>query len=58
MKQEIKVPGKDFCDMSKSFDTPFEEFSIVNAMLPTKVGCCVLTVASRCIMASTLPSSE
>jgi len=34
MSREIKVPGKDFCDMSKSFDTAFEDFSIVNCMLP------------------------
>uniref|UniRef100_A0A7S3LL77 Fe2OG dioxygenase domain-containing protein n=1 Tax=Aplanochytrium stocchinoi TaxID=215587 RepID=A0A7S3LL77_9STRA len=26
--------GKDFCDMSKPFNTPREEYSIVNAMLP------------------------
>jgi len=36
MNREIKVPGKDFCDMSKPFDTPFEEYSIINCMLPTK----------------------
>ena len=36
MNRTIKVPGKDFCDMSKSFDTKFEDFSIINAMLPTK----------------------
>jgi len=33
---EIHVPGKDFCDMSKAFGTPFEDWSIVNCMLPTK----------------------
>ncbi|KAL7468929.1 hypothetical protein ACHAXS_009168 [Conticribra weissflogii] len=32
----IPVPGKDFCDMSKPFSTPFEEWSIVNCMLPTR----------------------
>lgn len=32
----IDVPDKDFCDMSKPFGTPREEWSIVNAMLPTK----------------------
>lgn len=31
---EITVPGKDFCDMSKPFDTPYEQWSIVNCMLP------------------------
>lgn len=36
LNREIHVPGKDFCDMSKPFDTPFEEWSIVNCMLPTK----------------------
>lgn len=34
MNREIPVPNKDFCDMSKSFDTEFEDFSIVNCMLP------------------------
>lgn len=29
-------PGKDFCDMSKPFGVPVEEWSIVNCMLPTK----------------------
>lgn len=33
---EIKVPGKDFCDMSKPFGIPYEEWSLVNCMLPTK----------------------
>eukprot|EP00977_Amphora_coffeiformis_P002212 scaffold425_cov175-Amphora_coffeaeformis.AAC.71 len=28
-------PGKDFCDMSKPFGVPVEEWSIVNCMLPT-----------------------
>lgn len=36
LNREIHVPGKDFCDMSKPFNTPFEEWSIVNCMLPTK----------------------
>jgi len=31
----IEVPDKDLCDMSKPFGTPREEWSIVNAMLPT-----------------------
>jgi len=36
LNRQIHVPGKDFCDMSKPFDTPFEEWSIVNCMLPTR----------------------
>jgi hypothetical protein len=36
LDRTIHVPGKDFCDMSKPFDTPFEDWSIVNCMLPTK----------------------
>jgi phytanoyl-CoA hydroxylase len=27
-------PKKDFCDMSQPFETPFEKWQIVNAMLP------------------------
>ena len=29
-----KRMGKDFCDMSQGFDVKFEQFRIVNAMLP------------------------
>jgi phytanoyl-CoA hydroxylase len=36
MRREIKVPGTDFCDMSQSFDTKFEDYQIINAMLPRK----------------------
>mmetsp|Transcript_17685 Transcript_17685/g.26411 ORF Transcript_17685/g.26411 Transcript_17685/m.26411 type:complete len:310 (+) Transcript_17685:72-1001(+) len=36
LNREIPVPGKDFCDMSKDFLTPFEQYSIVNCMLPTR----------------------
>lgn len=36
LNRQIHVPGKDFCDMSKPFDTPFEDWSIVNCMLPTR----------------------
>lgn len=36
LSRAIPVPGKDFCDMSKSFLTPFEQYSIVNCMLPTR----------------------
>lgn len=35
LRREISVPGRDFCDMSKPFSTPFDEWSIVNCMLPT-----------------------
>jgi phytanoyl-CoA hydroxylase len=31
---EIAVPGKDFCDMSQPFGIPYENWSIVNCMLP------------------------
>jgi len=27
--------GKDFCDMSQPYDTPIEDFQLVNAMLPS-----------------------
>ena len=33
---EIFVPGKDFCDMSKPFGVPYDEWSLVNCMLPTR----------------------
>jgi phytanoyl-CoA hydroxylase len=36
MNGSIQVPDKDLCDISKTFGTPREEWSIVNAMLPTK----------------------
>lgn len=36
MNREIDVPGKDFCDMSQGYDVPFEEYQIINAMLPRK----------------------
>ncbi len=35
LNRDIHVPGKDFCDMSKPFGVPFEDWSIVNCMLPT-----------------------
>jgi len=34
MDRKIPVPGKDFCDMSKPLNAKFEEYSIINAMLP------------------------
>lgn len=39
MRGEImtkETHGKDFCDMSQPFDTPFEKFQLINAMLPTR----------------------
>lgn len=35
INREIDVPGKDFCDISKPFGIPYEEWSLVNCMLPT-----------------------
>lgn len=32
---DIPVPDKDFCDMSKPFGIPRDQWSIVNCMLPT-----------------------
>ena len=34
--QERTRMGKDFCDMSQPYGTPFEEFQLINAMLPSK----------------------
>ena len=34
--QEREHMGKDFCDMSQPYETPFEEYQLVNAMLPSK----------------------
>jgi phytanoyl-CoA hydroxylase len=34
--REIDVPDKDLCDISKPFGIPYEHWSIVNCMLPTK----------------------
>jgi len=36
MNRQIHVPGKDFCDMSKPLTAKFEDYSIINAMLPRK----------------------
>eukprot|EP00980_Cylindrotheca_fusiformis_P021433 scaffold8301_cov184-Cylindrotheca_fusiformis.AAC.1 len=36
VSREIAVPGKDFCDMSKPFGVPYEDWSLVNCMLPTR----------------------
>jgi len=35
MGNEMEKMGKDFCDMSQPYGTPFEEFQLVNAMLPS-----------------------
>lgn len=34
--KEMNKMGRDFCDMSQPYGTPFEEFQLVNAMLPSK----------------------
>lgn len=36
MSDEIPVPAKDHCDMSKPLGIPKSEWSIVNCMLPTR----------------------
>lgn len=36
LRREISVPGKDLCDMSGDYARSFEEFSIVNVMLPRR----------------------
>lgn len=36
LRREIRVPGRDFCDMTADFGRPIEEFSIVNVMLPRR----------------------
>lgn len=36
VRGEIQVPGKDFCDMSQPFGTPYQEWNLVNCMLPTR----------------------
>lgn len=34
MDRKFDVPGRDFCDMSQPFGIPFEQWRLVNAMLP------------------------
>ena len=34
--KEQKKMKRDFCDMSQPYGTPFEEFQLINAMLPGK----------------------
>jgi len=36
LRREIEVPGKDFCDMSETYDQPLEDFALINVMLPRK----------------------
>jgi len=36
LKRELVVPGKDLCDMSGDYTKTFEQYSIVNVMLPRK----------------------
>lgn len=36
MGRESHRMGRDFCDMSQPYDTPFEKFQLVNAMLPSR----------------------
>lgn len=33
--KEMQRMGRDFCDMSQPYGTPFEQFQLVNAMLPS-----------------------
>ncbi len=34
MNREVEGMGRDFCDMSGPYSRPFEEFNIINAVLP------------------------
>ena len=36
LRREIPVPGKDLCDMSGDYGRAFEQYSIVNVMLPRR----------------------
>ncbi|XP_002968187.2 phytanoyl-CoA dioxygenase, peroxisomal [Selaginella moellendorffii] len=36
LRREIRVEGRDFCDMSADYSKPVESFSIINIMLPSK----------------------
>ncbi|MEO6711276.1 MAG: phytanoyl-CoA dioxygenase family protein [Planctomycetota bacterium] len=36
LRREIAVPGKDLCDMSGDYGRTFEQYSIVNVMLPRR----------------------
>lgn len=36
IKREVKVEGRDFCDMSGDYSKPLEDYSIINIMLPSR----------------------
>lgn len=36
LRREIRVPGKDFCDMSSDYAKPLTDYSIINVMLPRR----------------------
>lgn len=36
LRRDIEVPGRDLCDMSGDYGRAFEDFSIVNVMLPRR----------------------
>ncbi len=36
LRREIPVAGRDYCDMTGSYDTPVEQFAILNVMLPRR----------------------
>ena len=36
LRREIHVEGKDYCDMSGSYDRPSEEYGLINVMLPRR----------------------
>lgn len=36
LRGEIRVDGRDFCDMSAGYDRPVQDYAVVNIMLPTR----------------------
>lgn len=36
LRREIPVPGRDYCDMTGSYDRPPESYAILNVMLPRR----------------------
>lgn len=36
LRREIPVSGRDYCDMTGSYDRPVEQFAILNVMLPRR----------------------
>ena len=36
LRREIPVPGRDYCDMTGDYARPFDQFSILNVMLPRR----------------------